>query len=413
MCSSIFSRISKSYEDMKYIFGLFIFWRTYLFFVAWLGERILTFSPTFPYSDVFLLPSKLPSWIWSFANFDGVHYLTIIKQGYSSQFTQVFFPLYPLIIRFFSGVFYWINSILAGLIVTNAFFLMAMFVFFKLVRLDYRDKLANWSILFLLIFPTSFFFASLYTESLFILLVFLAFYTARKKKWWLAGLFGGLASATRLAGIFLLPALLWEWQQEKLKIKNEKLKMTIKNSKLSKYYLRFLHFAFCILHSPTLYLVPLGLIVYMVYLQLTFGDWLYFWHAQPVFGAERSGQGIILLPQVIFRYFKILTSVTYTTEAFWVAFSEVFFTLFAIFMLAIGHKKKVRASYLIFSWLGVITPTLTGTFSSMPRYILIAFPIYIILGMIRNDNIKSFILILNFILMVIFTVLFTSGHWVA
>ncbi len=395
MCSSIFSRISKSYEDMKYIFGLFIFWRTYLFFVAWLGERILTFSPTFPYSDVFLLPSKLPYFLWSFANFDGVHYLTIIKQGYSAQFTQVFFPLYPIIIRLFSNIFYWINSILAGLIVTNAFFLMAMFVFFKLVRLDCKDKLAKWSILFLLIFPTSFFFGSLYTESLFILLVFLAFYAARKKKWWLAGLFGGLASATRLAGIFLLPALLWEWQKNKIKNINN------------------LSSIFRLLSSPILYLVPLGLIMYMVYLQFAFGDWLYFWHAQPVFGAERSGQGIILLPQVIFRYFKIFTSVTYTTEAFWVAFSEVFFTLFAIFMLAIGHKKKVRASYLIFSWLGVITPTLTGTFSSMPRYILIAFPIYIILGMIRNDNIKSFILILNFILMVIFTVLFTSGHWVA
>ncbi len=87
----------------------------------------------------------------------------------------------------------------------------------------------------------------------------------------------------------------------------------------------------------------------MVYLQLVFGDWLYFWHAQPVFGAERSGGSIVLLPQVFWRYLKILSSVSINTQMFWISLSELTFTILAIISLIYAHVKKVRLSYLIFS----------------------------------------------------------------
>ena len=74
---------------ISFLISIFLIWRISLFFVAWLVEQILKFAPRFPYADIFLIPSKLPAWMWSFANFDGVHYLTIAKQGYSAKFTQV------------------------------------------------------------------------------------------------------------------------------------------------------------------------------------------------------------------------------------------------------------------------------------------------------------------------------------
>lgn len=105
-----------------FIFLLFIFWRVLLFLVAYLSGKYLVFDPSFPYSDTLLVKSGLPSWIWSFANFDGVHYLTIAKSGYSAQFTQAFFPVYPGIISLISRIIQYDNFIIIGLLLSNLFF---------------------------------------------------------------------------------------------------------------------------------------------------------------------------------------------------------------------------------------------------------------------------------------------------
>ncbi|EKE13917.1 MAG: hypothetical protein ACD_12C00753G0001, partial [uncultured bacterium] len=196
-----------------FIAGVLLIWRSLLFLFSFLGGVLLAFKPTFPYSDIYLISSGLPDWVWSFANFDGVHYLTIAKNGYSAQFTQVFFPLFPIIINILHRIFPIINPIIIGLFISNLFFLFTCLVFYKLLKLDYKNDVVRWGIIFLCFLPTSFFYGSLYTESLFLFLIIAAFYAARKKFWWLAGALGGLASATRFVGIFLLPALLWEWHE--------------------------------------------------------------------------------------------------------------------------------------------------------------------------------------------------------
>jgi len=388
---------------MQFTLGIFLIWRIGLFFIAAIGEKILSFSPSFPYSDIYLIPSGLPHWLWSFANFDGVHYLTIAEKGYSAQFTQVFFPLYPLLIGIFNNILPFINPIITGLFISNMLFLFSLMIFRKLMRLDYKEKEIKWMIAFLLFFPTSFFLGSLYTESLFFFLVISSFYMARKKRWILAGILGAFASATKLVGILLLPALLWEWWQANRS----------KYHVLGIKYKKILHTIFYILHSPIIYLIPLGLITYTIYLQQAFGDWLYFWHAQPVFGAERSGTGIIILPQVIWRYLKMLVTNPYTQYSFWVALWELGSLVVSCSLLVIGLLKKVRMSYLIFGFLTVIVPTLTGTLSSMPRYILVAFPIFISLGLIRNRLERNLLFVICCLLSVIFTILFTSGRWVS
>lgn len=398
----------------KVIISSLIIWRLILFFDAYLASSYLPFRPRFPYSDVLLIPSKLPFWIWSFANFDGVHYLTIAKNGYSAQFTQVFFPFYPFIIGFISKIFPFLNEIVVGLCISSISFIFFIYYFVRLLRLNYKDNSIIWILLFLIFFPTSFYFGSLYTESLFMLLIISSFYYARINRWWLAGILGAFASATRPIGIFLLPALMWEWQKENCS-KYKVLSIKYKNKKLNPYIFlkNILHTTYYILHSPILYLVPLGLLFYMVYLQINFRDSLMFWHVQPIFGAQRSGNSIILLPQVFWRYLKILISVSFQHIEFWVALWELLFTLFAIYLLLLAHKLKIRISYLIYSWLSILIPTTTGTLSSMPRYILTAFPIFIVLGTISGKYMKSVLLIISIILMLIFTALFTHGDWVA
>src|SRR4030067_1829867 len=109
-----------------FLFFLFLIWRLILFFFAQLGSLILPFQPRFPYADIFLLPSRLPSFIWSFANLDGVHYLTIAQRGYSAQFTQVFFPLYPLILALFQKILFFLNPLATALTVSNLLFIISL-----------------------------------------------------------------------------------------------------------------------------------------------------------------------------------------------------------------------------------------------------------------------------------------------
>lgn len=385
------------------ILGYFLIWRTGLFLTAWLGSYFMKFNPTFPYADIFLQPSGLPVWVWSFANFDGVHYLTISLSGYSSQFTQVFFPLYPILITLIHRLLPFIHTIVIGLSISNISFLASLLLFWKLLCLDYKKETIVWILPFLIFFPTSFFFGSIYTESLFLLFMLVSFYSARKGKWWLAGFSGGLASATKLIGIYLLPALLWEWYTTR-KSNNQSLPMQVSKRRL---------FLFSILRSPILYLIPAGFFAYLYYLQINLGDALFFWHAQPIFGAERSGGTLILLPQVLIRYLKIFLTVSPKNQIFWISFSEVFFTMIALYTLLVSHLKKVRFSYLIFSWLSFITPSLTGTLSSMPRYVLVILPIFIMLGMINSRRTKILLLSFSILLLIIFTYIFTRGQWIA
>ena len=65
------------------------------------------------------------------------------------------------------------------------------------------------------------------------------------------------------------------------------------------------------------------------------------------------------------------------------------------------------------NWLSLITPSLTGTFSSMPRYILIIFPIFLVLGTIKSNPLKVFILTLFLALMSVSVILFTRGYWLS
>ncbi len=355
-----------------FIIASLTFWRIFLEIISLLAKRFI------PQRLGFLGPS-----VW--ANFDGLHYLSIAKISYV-QYEQAFFPLYPWLIKklsFFLGH----NFLLSAFVISYFSFFISLVLLFKLVRLDFNKKVAKRSLLLLLIFPTSFFFASVYTESLFLALILGSFYAVRKKKWWLAGVLGCLASATRLIGIILLLALIIEWKEQ---IKKKR-------------YLKDLSW---------LILIPLGLFSYMSYLWKNVQDPLFFFHAQPAFGANRSGGRLVLIYQVIWRYLKIFFTVPVKSYDFWIAILE-FVMAISFLYLAIISYFKVRKSYGLFSILIIILPTLTGTFSSIPRYVLPAFSVFILIGCIKNNKIYNTVVVLSLLLSIILTALFTRGWWVS
>ena len=84
-----------------------------------------------------------------------------------------------------------------------------------------------------------------------------------------------------------------------------------------------------------------------------------------------------------------------------------------ITLLLLGFKKRMRISYLIFATLSLLVPTLSGTFSSLPRYVLATFPCFILLGMIRNKMIYKTLWIIFSLLLIITSIFFFRGYWVA
>lgn len=380
---SIKKWFKKNSSALKFITLAFVIWQAALILIIFLGHKYFPTSGAYLYTEKNVVLS--PSWLWSRANFDGMHYIDIARRGYG-LYQQAFFPLYPKVVNLVSHLFMG-QTLLAGWVVNLVCLYLGLFFFYKLLKLDFSEKISRRTLIYLLIFPTAFFFSMIYTEALFFLLIISSFYFARTKRWWLAGIFGGLASATRLVGIFLLPALAFEWWQQK-KIKN--LSTLI-----------------------PLLLIPAGLLYYMRFLSVSCGDSLMFIHVQNFFAVGRTPERVILLYQVFWRYFKMLITVDRGTLTYFVVILEA---LSAIAFLFLGVFVFLRRwySYLIFMVLAYFTPTFTGTFLSMPRFVLVLFPGFILLSLWAEKYkwLRILYPILAISLLIFCLLLFTRGYWV-
>ena len=322
-------------------------------------------------------------WVYSRENFDGMHYTYIARRGYG-YLEQAFFPLYPNLMRHLMSLPFLNNAVTVGILISEASFLVGLYLFTKLIRLDYSPQVVKWTVLALLFFPVSFFFTSIYTEGLFFLLTIAAFYSARTRHWLLAGIFGALASYTRFIGIFLLPALFLEWWQQGRRFK----------------------------HFLPLLLIPLGLIIYMNYLNKTTGDPLAFFHVQVGFAQGRS-EKLVMLYQVFWRYLKMLFTVNRADPLYLTIFLE--FIIGVVFLITTIYSFiKHRLSYAVFNLLAYLTPTLTGSFTSLPRYVLLCFPSFLLVGELMSHSplVRKIILSTFTLAFIIFLSLFSRGYWV-
>lgn len=362
-------------SEYRFVIIIFVVWRLLLFLIGIPGFSLLTFKASFPKIDEMLISSTFPQWIWQWGNFDGVHYLDIAKNGYHGSGLQVFFPLYPLLIKI--GELIINNYFASAFIISNLAIFLAAITLFKLVSRDFDIHIARWSVVFLFVFPTSFFFGSIYTESLFLLFLLLAF----QKTGWMGALFSFLAGSTRLVGAFIAPALI--------------------TFKPKKWWGIF---------------ASLGFGAYILYLTLNFNNPFYFLTGQGAFKNARANSlsSLVLPPQVVYRYAKILTTASPGHYDYWIAALELSALLFGLSVLIyVTIRKKVPTSYLLFSYLALILPIFSGTLSSMPRYLLSIFPIYICLALIKNPLFKFSLLAFFIVLLTTLTILFTRGYWVS
>ncbi len=322
--------------------------------------------------------------IW--ANFAGHDILSLAKHGYGYPLelgTYVFFPLFPWAINRVAQLIP--DYLASGLILTHISLVAACYFLYQLVRLDYKENIARLTLVLLMIFPTAFFFGSVYSESFFLLLVVATFYLARKQFFFLACLTALFASATRLAGIFLWPALIWEiWRGRD--------------------------------RTSLVWLVlpPLGLLSYMKFLATKTGDAFLFLKVSPDFGPNLVVSKLILLHQVFYRYAKMVVFSSQADLTFAVILLELLVgTLFLV--LTIGTFRKLRFSYAVYTLLSYLAPTFTGTFTNLPRFVLTIFPGFILLSLWfskQDPLVRRLYIVVNIIFSLIAIAFFTRGYFV-
>ena len=346
--------------------------------------------------------------LWS--HWDGEHYVALAAGGYlqpPEQVSPAFFPLYPLLIRSFGELFggpvTWAALSAWGPLISLSALPFALFFVYRIAEDQWDTGVARGAVLALAFFPTAFFLNAAYTESLFLALSAGSLWAARvRRDLLLACLFAGLAAATRNVGIFLLAPLAYEW---------------FRNRDL--YRWRGLYLA----------LAPSGLVAYAAYLWLHFGDPLLFYTDQQKWGREPAGP----VATVVKAYSsaaeganrlldpRLWSDPTLASLADHLAGAanlyNLLFFLFAVVVLLAG-LRDLPPDLALYAFLLVLPAALFGTpqnpLMGAPRYVLVAFPLFIVLGMLHRDR-PVFVtgLVLSTALSLVFCALFVSWRFVA
>jgi Gpi18-like mannosyltransferase len=317
--------------------------------------------------------------VWG--RWDAVHYLDIATDGYQGT-DMAFFPLYPLLIRIVGSLAG--NHLIAGLLISNASFFFGLLYLYKLLEREYDRAVARRAIFYVSIFPTSVYFAAVYTESLFFMLTVASFYYMRSRRWWMAGIFGFFAALTRVEGVLLVVPFVIEWLSQERPLR-----------------LRALY------DLAAGALIPLGLAVYMAYLWVLRADPLYFSHVQIHWNRHLAPPWVSLA--------NAFEKLTHAASAQIVANQslEIAFTLLMIGVLLAGWHS-LRPSYIAYMALSILVPMSTSNLMSMPRFALVLFPMFAILARWGDRPwVNNVMMAFSLPLLGLFTVLFADWYWVA
>jgi len=161
---------------------------------------------------------------------DSEYYLAIAVGGYNDpatdlvgspghQFTKSysFLPFFPLLIRLFMfplkllGLTPIATATLAGVIVSALGALGAMLALYDMTRDTLGVDGGLRAAFYLIIFPTGFFLIQVYTEGLFVGLVFGCIAMLRRKQWVYAALLAAGATLTRAVGVSLIVPTMIAW----------------------------------------------------------------------------------------------------------------------------------------------------------------------------------------------------------
>lgn len=315
----------------------------------------------FPY---YLAKPYSGAWLSLWQRFDANVYLTIADNGYGKIGEDTHFPpLYPMLIAVMTFIFR--NSFLAGLFISHIATLYSLKLLYEIFSKWEEPSAGKRAVAYLLLFPASFFFFSVYTESIFLMTTLLSMRSMSTRSWAWAGFWAFCAILTRLPGMALLPPMLYlMWKDAP--------------------FLRKLN------HWVGLAIPGLAALFYL-YLRSTeistdvvpLNEPL--WHAKLVLPWESYLYAFRIILSGHFNYIDVLNLA-----------AAILFTI-----LFFSGLKKIPIEYSLFSGFSLLIILIriveNKAFNSMLRFSLTLFPLYFVLGLAGENSRYRRIIIYTFI----------------
>jgi hypothetical protein len=357
--------------------------------VAFIGSAIL--PPARPPS--FAAPGPWPYLGQILAAWDSGWYWDIAVRGYyyypDRPSSLAFFPLYPMLMRAAAWPFgggpsatFWAGIVVSWLSLFGGLVLLHRYT----VALTGDRNVAGRTVLILLVFPFSFYFLRIYTESLFLLLTIGAFYAAHRQAWWLAGVAGALAALTRPNGILIvLPlAIMAIGGAGSLRVVIERW------AKL----------------TP----IPLALGAFCVFSYSLAEDPLAWLNAQ-----QHWNYAIDRLPhRHLLRTFSAIEEHGLSAELRRSANAPVEFLYTVVTMIFLATVpfiwRRLGAASAVYVAVSLLIPMSGTTFEGMGRYASVLFPAFIIAGTIRSRGLFESLVVLSCVLLALCTILFVGWY---
>jgi hypothetical protein len=341
--------------------------------ILFLGTGALA-SAMLPWAEPGGEPLEPSGFLNYWAHWDGAWYSEIATDGYDARAPEstAFFPLFPMLIRL--GTVLSGGSAFWGVLVSLLSTLFALYFLYGIAEKFQGREVARAAVLTFAFFPAALFLNAVYTEALFVALTTGSFWAAYvRRDLLLAGVLGALAAATRNFGVLLLIPLAYEWLRNRQE--------------------------FGCRRALAIGLVPAGLLGYMAFLWVWFGDPVIFFHQQgDYWGREltdpgnalgmawsRAGDGLeyILDPATLFLDPASDPAIE-ASNAVNAAFLAFFLILMGIGFALLPPGLSVY-TFLI-TMLSVLTPSPVVPLMGFPRYMLGAFPLFLILGYLCSRN---------------------------
>ncbi len=290
------------------------------------------------------------------------------------------------------------NPLIDGLIISNLAGLGIFVVLYRLVSEDFNAGQAERTVLYLALFPTAFYLASGYNESLFIFLMVLNFYQLRHGHWWWAGLFGFLASLTRSTGILLVIPFYYEYLRQ------------------GQFQLKALRW-----NALAGALIPGGVVLFAIWCYMQYHDPLAFSHAEATWGVHLAfpGYGMILSMQDIQASTGILSfqALRNMTDLLPDLLILLFIILSFVGPWRLPRQLWVYGIYalVLYAFLQSFPKLGMGPFhlESTGRYMLEVFPAFIVMAAAGKHKTfhMSYLMVSGAVLFFLLTQ-FLTGHWV-
>jgi hypothetical protein len=337
----------------------------------------------FPYRGVKASSNVLLA-IWQ--RFDTNWYLKIAERGYAADDgSTVYFPLYPLLIRVVGTVLG--DNLLAALLISNAALLGVFYLLYQTASVFADPRRA---LVYLLIFPTSFFLFAAYTESLFLLFSLASLREGTRANWGRAGIWGALAALTRLQGVLLIVPLAYLYATRN---------HALSEAEGTQHASRITH------HVPrglALLLIPLATASFLLYSNLSLrGAYESQLHARFVMPWENIGAAVALLASGRASFIDAL---------------NLSATLgFGAMLVAVW--RKMPREFALYALLMFLAPLFRMTTEqplvSMMRYVIVIFPVFMLWAKWgENAWVNRAILYLSFPLLLYLSAQFVMWGWV-